>query len=312
MTSLTEVWEGDSGVWTEDPASFVNILAADITPSIYYGDILGIALDCDDGIGTVESGWYSYPNELGTDPLVNLGISTTLFPSFLMNYKTSHSADGVQIGCQLVFSDATTQTILSPTYSTTWARASGTLTANKTLDHIRILVTSEASTPNGIDYDVYCDFVLIHRGTFTFPYWHNVYYDLWCKAPSLEVFGRDGDIEQRGGMKSPTITVEGTMDYSDTGSRWKDAPSTSSLAVRSFYGNRFYEGIRGMLGDYRTPWNWFTSDLVNCKVVPTNHPLRLSQQKDLKEQRKYSLHFKQFSLSSLGEADWDELEWAGQ
>jgi len=153
---------------------------------------------------------------------------------------------------------------------------------------------------------------MVHKGTFTFPYVPpgGVSYDLPYKTVELDVPGRDGGILQRLGMKSPLITVEGTMDYSDTADRWKDAPATSSLAVRGLYGNRLYKIIRGMEGDYREPWNWFTSDQVNCKVVPDTNPFRISTDPNEKEQRMYSLHFKQFSLSSLGEADWDELEWA--
>jgi len=316
------VWEGTSSTWTECSlgVDLINILAADITATYLHGDIQRIQLDCDNA-ATVESGFYSYPNKDGAN---NLGFSTTTYPKFLVRYKTSATSAGAAAKVVLAFNGYVAaqsvdtniaaghaQEILPNSYSTTWTTATGDITASKTLDHILFFAECDATTPNATYY-VYYDFVLVHKGTFTFPYWHGVYYDIFCKAPSLEVFGRDGDIEQRGGMKSPLITVEGMMDSSDLGVRWKDAPATSSLTVRGLLGNRFYEIMRGMEGDYREPWNWFTSDLVNCKVVPTNHPLRLSQQKDLKEQRKYSLHFKQYTLSSLGEADWDELEWAGQ
>jgi len=324
LTALTEVWEGNSWAWTECTlgVDLINIGGGDIAVSFLHGDIMKIGL-VSNNAATEESGFYSYPDKDGAN---NLAFSTTTYPKFLCRYKTSsaNAAAGAAAKIVLAFNGYVeansvdtniaaghAQEILTNSFSTTWKTAIGDITPTKTLDHILLFAECDTTAAIGTDY-VYYDFVLVHKGTFTFPYWHDVYYDIHYKAPSLGIHGRDGDIEQKGGMKSPVIVVEGTMDSSDTGARWKDAPTTSSLAVRSLYGNRFYNIARGMTGGYREPWQWFTSDLTNCKVTQTDHPLSLHQGKELKEQREYKLRFKQFSLSSLGEADWDELEWAGQ
>lgn len=322
LTQATEVWEGNSWTWTECTlgVDLISILAGDITATYLHGDIMQIQLDCDNA-ATVESGFYSYPDKDGAN---NLGFSTTTYPKFLCRYKTSAASAGVAAKVVLAFNGYVVansvdtniaaghaQEILTNSYSTTWATATGDITAGKTIDHILMFAECDATTPNATYY-VYYDFALIHKGTFTFPYVPpgGVHYDIPYKTVELDVLGRDGGILQRLGMKSPLITVEGSMDVSATGSRWKIAPSTSSLAVRGLYGNRLYKITRGMEGDYREPWNWFTSDLVNCKVVPDVNPFRISTDSNAKEHRQYSMHFKQYSLSSLGEADWDELEWA--
>jgi len=326
LTQAAEVWEGNSRTWTECTlgVDLINIGAGDITPTYLHGDILEIRLFSNQG-NTLESGFYSYPNKDGAN---NLAFSTTTWPKFLVRYKTSSAtaAEGAAAKVVLAFNGYVVassvdvniaaghaQEILTNSFSTTWTTAIGDINPTKTLDHILLFAECDDTAAIGTDY-VYYDFVLIHKGTFTFPYVPpgGVHYELPYKTVELDVPGRDGGILQRLGMKSPLVTVEGTMNASDTASDWKAAPSTSSLAVRSLYGNRLYKITRGMQGDYRESWNWFTSDLVNCKVTPDTNPFRISTDPDEKEQRKYSLHFKQFSLSSLGEADWDELEWAGQ
>lgn len=320
FTQATEVWEGTSETWTECTGiDLISIIAADITATYLHGDIMQIQLDCDNA-STVEAGFYHYPDKHGAN---NLNFSTTTYPKFLCRYKTSADSSGAAAKVVLAFtgydnaksvdtniSDGNAQEILTNSYSTTWTTATGDITAGETIDHVLMFAECDTTTANGTYY-VYYDFVLIHKGTFTFPYWHDIHYDLPYKTVELDIPGRDGGILQKLGMKSPIITIEGMMDTSDTGDRWKDAPSTLSLGVRSLYGNRLYEIMRGMTGDYREPWNWLTSDLVNGKVIPDVNPFRISQQRDLKEQRKYTLRFKQYSLSSLGEADWDALEWAG-
>jgi len=288
LTALTETWEGASYTWTEGFLTAVN--PGDITPDILHGDILEIELVCDAGAGAIELGAYYNSN--------NLGISTNAYPKLLVRFKTSAASAGVQALVVAEYSDASTETIIAEQYSDTWKEATGTFTASKTLDHIRLYAYKPTGTNDGTYY-VYYDFVMVFIGPWTFPFVApgGVHYEPSYKLVEMEIPGRDGDIHQKLGMKSPVITLEGHM---DTDSDWGTLP-----------GDDLYRIIRGKIGDYDTPWNWFTSDVVNCKVVPDTNPFSIGQDSRSGSQRVYRLRFKQFSYSSLGEADWDNLAWAG-
>ena len=297
LTALTEIWEGSSGTWTE--GNLQNCAGGDITPTISHDDILQIQLDTDDGTGTIEGGAYSFPDEGGANPLVDLDFSTTLYPSFLVRYKTSETELGAHAKVVLVFDDATTQTILDDAYSTKWTTATGDIFTGKTLDHIRLYAECDLDTPNDTYY-VYYDFVMIHKDTFEFPFVApgGVTLHLPKKVAQLSIPGRDGDILQNLGMASPRIHLEGNMD--------------TNVAWGTPKGEYLYRILRGAIGDYHDPWQWFTSEVGNFKVTLAPEGLKIGMVDEKGVVRKYSLDFLVHSLSSLGEADWDELEWAGQ
>lgn len=293
-TAATEVWEGSSGVWTETEDGNTCALTT------LHGDVFNLAV-------TVSAGnkiaYYSYPNEAGTDPLVDLNISRILYPTITFHYKTTAN---IKAKIDVIYDDPATQTVLAETSNTDWTYGTVALTGGTNIDHIRLYANGATGTVN-------YDFVMIHEGTFTFPFVPagGVHYETPYKNVELDIPGRDGGINQKLGMKSPLVWLEGKMDYSATGARWKTAPSSLSTAARSLYGNRFYSIVRGMIGGYREPFQWFTSDKVNCKVIPDNNPFRTATDPEGKDEGgTYSLHFKQHSLSSLGEAIWDGLGWA--
>lgn len=292
-TSVSHTWEGNAWAWTE--GNLTACLAGDITPSMLHNDIMQIALVCD-AADTVEGGAYSYPDEAGAN---NLGFSTTSYPSFLIRYKTSAVSDGAHAKVILVFNDATTQTILDNAYSTVWKTFAGDITTGKTLDHIRLYAECDLDTANGTYY-VYYDFVLVHRATFTFPFVApgGVTLNLPKKLAQIQIPGRDGNILQNLGMASPRIKLEGNMD--------------TNVAWGTLKGEYLYKILRGAIGDYHDPWQWLTSDVGNFKVTLAPEGLKISMVDEAGVLRKYSMDFLVHSISSLGEADWDELEWAGQ
>lgn len=294
LTALTEVWEGNSWTWTEEAANLTNCLAGDITPTILHGDIMQIELVCDDA-DTVEGGAYSYPDEDGN----NLGFSSTTYPKILIRYKTSEPTAGAHAKVELVFSAGGPQVVLDDAYSTKWKTVSVDITEAKTIDHIRLYAECDTDTPNGTYY-VYYDFVLIHKGTFEFPFVApgGVTLTLPKKLAQLEIPGRDGNILQNLGMASPRIRLEGNMD--------------TNMAWGTPDGEYLYKILRGAIGDYHDPWQWFTSGIGNFKVTPAPEGLKIGMVDEEGVLRKYSMDFLVHSLSSLGESDWDELEWAGQ
>lgn len=318
LTQATEVWEGTSSTWTECTlgVDLIQIGAGDITPTYLHGDILQIEL-VSDNAATLESGFYSYPNKDGAN---NLAFSTTLYPKFLVRYKTSseNAAAGAAAKVVLAFNGYVVassvdvniaaghaQEILPNSFSTTWKTATGDITAGKTVDHILLFAECDDTAATGTDY-VYYDFVLIHEGTFTFP---NVSKGIRLRFPykraKLGVPGRDGGILQKLGMDTPRIHLEGTMEHGET---WG---SITTGTVKT-YGEYLYKILRGMKGDYREPWNWLTTDGGNFKVSPAPEGLDIGLIPDEDAQRTWMMDFEVHSLSSLGVSQWDALEWTGQ
>lgn len=83
----------------------------------------------------------------------NLALSTVTYPTIIFRYKTSGSATAKVIA---EFSDASTQTLLTETASSTWKIVSATLTTAKTLDHLLFYCCDNTGT---ITYD----FFLVQR-----------------------------------------------------------------------------------------------------------------------------------------------------
>jgi len=277
-------------------------------PTLTYGH--GFLDDCDDTTGwdetedgntatlTVDDGdvfninvtnsvgnkvaYYSYPDEGGAP---DIDIFTATFTKFLARYRTSDASIKAKI--ELVFGDASTQTVLAETSSTTWKEVSVTTTTGKTLDHIRLF-------GNQATGDVYYDFVLVYKGIFTFPFVSELeQLELENKTAFLEAPSRVGDIPQYLGAKSPIIQVSGVM---NTAAAW-GTPDGQYL-------------LDAWKNVYSDPWQWYTSDLICCKVVPTK--FIISKVKD-RRQRVYDFFMRKYDLSS-GDADsWtvDNFSWFG-
>jgi len=115
---------------------------------------------------------------------------------------------------------------------------------------------------------------------------NNAYADL--RAPT-----RIGDIIQYLGMNAPTIRLNGKIDV-DT-SNWG-----------SPYGEYLYYIWREATND---PWQWFTSDLINCKVTPRT--FSLSQSSDSKALRLWSCELRKYDKSSGAETTWGGKQYYG-
>ena len=272
----------DATGWTEARS---NMLAADAEMTVLYNDIFQIKAVFDDGVGTDEYCNYEYD--------LNPDISSNTYTKFLLRYKTSAGSAGAQAKAVIIFT-AGDQTILEPSYSTTWKTVAGDITAGKMIDKVQFWAQKEVDeTPNGTYY-VYYDFLLLHRDTFTFPFLDG---RMFLKGPmktvELDYPMREGGHVQRLGMKSPQITLEGTM---NTNTNW---------------GTPDGEYLYYLLRD-NDPWQWFTSDLINCKVVVDNEGFSLGYDKNVSAQRIWSLPLKLYSQSSLGESTWDDKQWFGK
>ena len=233
----------------------------DATPSTHYWDKLRIAATFDEG-ATDEYVYY----EKDVD-----NYSSNTSPVFLIRYKTSASSAGAHAKVVLDFT-AGTQIILDNAYSTTWTTVTGAITPAKTIDKIRFYADDDGT--NGTFY-VYYDFLLLHKGIFTWPYCDNVNFISPNRINKLGVPGRVGDITQYGGSESASVHVTGTM---DTGTGWYDEVDTIKP------GSYLYKVVHDMRTD---PWQWFTSDVCNMKTSVDR--FEIGQIKDSGVQRVYDL-----------------------
>jgi len=216
-------------------------------------------------------------------------ISSDTFTKFLIRYKTSASSTGLGAKVELVFTSGT-QIILDTSFSTVWKVASGTITKGKTIDKIRLYAVSDAASSG--EYVLY-DFILLCKGTFTFPQCDDVSIDLTNVYADLTPPTRVGDVTQYLAMNSPIIRLTGKIDV-DT-SNWG-----------SPYGEYLLYIWREACSD---PWQWFTSDLINCKVTP--RAFHISQSSDSKALRVWNCELRKYDKSSGAETTWSGKQYYG-
>jgi hypothetical protein len=127
------------------------------TPVILNKDWLHLNVS---GSAGNKDGYISVPSEAAghTDAL---GISTITYPLSLWRYICGNATIKAKI--ELVFTGAEgTQVILDETNDTSWDAGSVANTTNKTIDHIRFYANDSTG-------DIYYDFMLACKGSFTFP-----------------------------------------------------------------------------------------------------------------------------------------------
>jgi len=260
-----------------------NMVDADASLTALYNDVFKITAKFDQG-ATDEYVYYYLDNDIS--------LSSDIYTTYLVRYKTSESANGAKAKVELYFSDHSTQTILPSSYSTRWKTVSGTITSGKTIENIRLYADDDGT--DGTFY-VYYDFILLCEGIFSFPYVHSIDpLHLSNRYADLAIPGRGGDIPQYLGMKSPFIKLSGDMEEGTWGG--------SKIEFGEFLYRIFHE-------NYNDPWQWFTSDLINCKVTPRD--FYISQKHDSNAHRVWNLVLAMYSASSGAESTWNSLQWFG-
>jgi hypothetical protein len=177
----------------------------------------------------------------------------------------------------------TIETVLG--FSPSWTVNTITLETSDTITAIVIGANDDPDSLAAGTYQVYFDFILVCEDVFTFPYVSKggtsggVQVEIVNRYADIEIWGRVGDITQYGGMTSPIIRLSGDM---DTRTGWGTTPP----------GEKLYNIV---MEAYTDPWQWFTSDVVNCKVTPRRLPI--GQEVGSNAQRVWTLDLKQYSLS---------------
>jgi hypothetical protein len=213
------------------------------TTPIFITDQNALTVTCDANAGN-EISYISIPAE-GTGHTTELAINSTTYPFLYYRWKTSDSS--VKANITLEFHGGTTQEIVANGSSTSWTDGVGTITAGKTIDHIRLGCNDAVGT-------VYYDFVLICGAVFTFPQYSKVSYSGVSKSPTLQISGRATDITQNLGSGNLKIEITGDIDH-ELGT-WKRTGDTNA-------GDVFLD----LLHNAKTePFQWFVCDRGEFKV----------------------------------------------
>ena len=232
----------DPAVWVEN---LMNMAAGDAVETITNNDYLHISATFNNGAGVDEYCYYERD-------ITNVAASTC--GRYLLRYRTSAAAAAAKAKAILVFSDASTQTILAAGYSTSWNLASGTITVGKTVDKIQLYADDD-----GIDgtFWVEYDFILIYTGTFTLPntaYGMNI--DLAPREAVIGIPSKDTDTTQNLGTQSIPIMIGCDLDQETDDYSWKRANDT-------FDGQVFWDIFHNRSSE---PWQWFNDGTRQFKV----------------------------------------------
>lgn len=290
MTKPTITWGhgyltdcDDATGWTETESSLVAAL------TVEDGDVFKIEGTCNDA----GDEYVHYEKDI-TD------ISSTLYNKYLVRWKTSAAANGLKAYISFEYDDASFDDV-DLGFSTSWTVSSGTIDTAKTLDKIRFGATDD---PNSIDagtFQVYYDFLMVHVGTFTFPFVDGTEdISLQNNIVYVKIPRRVGNITQYQGADSPIIRLNGKM---DTNTSW----------AASGYTTLGFDLMRILKEMHKDPFQWLTTDLLGtsggCKV--TMPKLKISKVAGSKSQRLWELEMRNYSKSGGDASSWPYLSWIG-
>lgn len=213
---------------------------------------------------------------------LGLGLASNTYKKIVYRYRTSDSTIKAKI--DVVFT-AGSQTVLAESSSTSLTTGTVTITPDKTIDHVRLYANQATGT-------VWYDFALICQNIFTFPFVRPG--GVRLRIPDADVSigfpGRVGDVKHYVGEDSPIIEITGEM---DTNTDWVGTLNIIGEYVYRIVARRNLE-----------EWQWFTSDLINCKVRVGD--VDLFQYSEAEALRVYSLTLKQFERTSGSNFSWHE------
>ena len=230
-----------------------------------------------------------------------LGYPT--YTHYVCRWKTNSTSNGCgamvklvgTTGVQTIVGDAVSSPQL-PAYSTdaNFTTSSGTIDiAIGDIDKIQFYLMATTGGAAGT-YQVYYDFLMLCQDKFTFPSVSgSLTYEVQNRYGYIPIPTRIGSAIQYLGMEEPTIRMTGEM---NSDSAW----GTPHI------GDKLYQIA---LQSHSNPWQWFTSDLGDFKVVLDS--FRISQDGAAKALRTWELVLKQYSRSG-GQIDHHgNLDWFG-
>ena len=197
--------------------------------------------------------YYSYPSE-ATNHTSNLSISTTVYTK--IRWRAICSDTSIKARIDLVFSDASTQSVLAATNYQGWVVGSATITTAKTLDHIRLYATFATGT-------VYFDFIQVYKGDFIFPNIVGVNGNFNPRLAIIPIPGKGGSDTQGLGTEDAEFDVTCDLSISNDYNDWK---RPQGILDKTGYdckdGQVFWEIVHR---SYIDPWVWIDTETEQFK-----------------------------------------------
>jgi hypothetical protein len=245
-----------------------NMDGDDAELSVLYSDVFRIKA-VSDSVAELEECCYYFQPGITVDP--------DFYPKILFRYKTSVSPSG-GFGAKIRIKYATGPTYdyvlgsaSTPEFSTSWKTGTATLRTDKgDVENIYFYASEDDKAATNGTYYVYFDFVLFHKGTFTFP---NVGEGMDFSPPPryarIPIFGRVGDITQGGGSESATVTCSCDLDIGSETidgvvvSKWK-RPQGEKTKTDYVDGEVFYDIAHNSNSE---PWQWLDTGTEQFKAT---------------------------------------------
>jgi len=291
-------------------------------PTITYGH--GFLTDCNDA-----TGWTKFLVNM-TDPQTSLtvdkddifilegvcdssydeyvyylkdipNISSNVYTTYLVRWKTSVASNGLGAKVRLIFTSGNQDIIgaTAPEFSTSWKLSSGTITAGKTIDQIAIFADDYPDTIATGTYQVYIDFIMLCKGLFTFP---NTQFGSEFNPPPrcslTPIPSRISDLTQNLGSPSATWTASCNLDISNATDDWKRPQNILSPKTDYVKGEVFFDIAHN---SYQEPFQWLDTGKEQFKV--TLDTLRFPERSD---SHTLDLTFKEYSRSSKSNESYVE------
>ena len=233
----------DATSWAEGPGPTLGGTSL----TVLYGDYFQIEGTCA-GAGN-EATYFAYsfvPAEQ---------FSTDDYPNYLIRYKTSAPSDGVGAAVKANFTIGT-QYLLGeafiPEFSANWTLKSGTLDAGKTMSRVDLIANDYPDTVAAGTFQVYFDFILFYKDTFTFPKSNVILFLPKPNIANIPIPGREGEILQNLGSEKARVHL------------WEEMMRESTWGTPK--GQWFYKIAHEMGGDL---WQWLTLPSHSCKFKAT-------------------------------------------
>jgi len=219
---------------------------------------------------------WEYPNPNGT---THLNLSSAIYTTYYVRYKASGTlSTGVGARVQLVFTGGDTQYIVGDAApaltANTWVVATGTILndgTHGTIEHVRIIADDNPDSTAAGNYVTYFDYVLLCKGTFTFPNCETSSFEPRPKYAIIPIPGRTGDTTQNMGSNSAQFHCTCNLDLSNATDDWRRPQGNLVKTGGDAIAGQVFDEIAHI--SYTEPWQWFDTGKGRRFKAILEHPL---------------------------------------
>jgi hypothetical protein len=226
-------------------------------------------------------------------------LSTDVYNKYLVRWKTSAASNGLQAKIYFGYTVGPSP-IHVLGFSTDWAVWTGSLTAGKTLDKIRIYADDNPDTINSGTYYVYYDFIMFFPDWFVFPNTDSIRVKPSPKYGLTDMPSGIVDKTQNLGSESATVDILCNLDVGRinpssvayTGDDWKRPQAVDSeYQTDTVKGQVFYDIAHNSLTQ---PFQW-----IDLEEPPLQMKVTLEEPEFIYEKNQsLRLTFREYSRRS--------------